>query len=449
MPVLQQTPVISYTANGSVTSFSFPFQVLDLDDLNVYIDSAPTTNYSVDGIGEASGGVVNFELPPANGSVVRIARIVIPKRTTDYVEGGYVQAETLDADFDRLVMMVQYLDAVSLKENSGGALDIESRRLVNVSDPIGPQDAVTKIWTETSAASSVAQAITQANAAAASAIEAANSAIEAAASAQAAENSANGVSGFIKITSNDDTANNLDTKLVVTGSLTKTVLDSGNDEKLQLSFVESNNLKVSETDTTADKLNNKLVVSGSLTKTTLNAGANEQIQLSYTETVEVPVGIVSYFATSTAPAGYLKANGALVSRTTYAALFAVIGTTYGAGDGSTTFKLPDLRGEFIRGWDDARGVDTGRAIGSAQTDQNKSHTHTGSAASAGAHTHTIPKSGGGESSGASTWGYAENTYGAQPYTGSSGAHTHTLSINADGGTEARPRNVALLACIKY
>ena len=60
-------------------------------------------------------------------------------------------------------------------------------------------------------------------------------------------------------------------------------------------------------------------------------------------------GSVMYFAGNTVPTGYLEANGALVSRTTYSDLFAAIGTIYGAGDGSTTFKLPDLRAEFIRG----------------------------------------------------------------------------------------------------
>ena len=78
----------------------------------------------------------------------------------------------------------------------------------------------------------------------------------------------------------------------------------------------------------------------------------------------VPSGTVFHFAGQTAPAGWLKANGAAVSRTAYAALFAAIGTTYGAGDGRSTFNLPDLRGEFIRGWDDGRGIDRGRALGS-------------------------------------------------------------------------------------
>jgi len=83
----------------------------------------------------------------------------------------------------------------------------------------------------------------------------------------------------------------------------------------------------------------------------------------------VLAGTVIWFAANTAPTGYLKANGANVSRTTYASLFAAIGTVFGVGDGSTTFGLPDLRGEFIRGWDDGRGVDSGRAFGSAQLDQ--------------------------------------------------------------------------------
>ncbi|WP_288077329.1 phage tail protein, partial [Pseudomonas sp.] len=89
-----------------------------------------------------------------------------------------------------------------------------------------------------------------------------------------------------------------------------------------------------------------------------------------------PAGMVAHFARNSAPAGWLKANGAAVSRTTYAALFAAIGTTFGSGNGSTTFNLPDLCGEFIRGWDDGRGVDTGRVFGSVQTDELRSHTHT-------------------------------------------------------------------------
>lgn len=136
-------------------------------------------------------------------------------------------------------------------------------------------------------------------------------------------------------------------------------------------------------------------------------------------------GEVSFFAMSSAPTGWLKANGAAVSRTTYAALFTAIGTTFGAGDGSTTFNVPDLRGEFARGWDDARGVDTGRVFGSAQSSQNLSHTHTVTAVPGG-NNFTAGSPGGGISPGAST-----------------------ITSSSNGGTEARPRNIALLACIRH
>lgn len=80
----------------------------------------------------------------------------------------------------------------------------------------------------------------------------------------------------------------------------------------------------------------------------------------------VPAGSVFYRASNTIPNGYLECDGSAVSRATYSTLFSVIGTTYGIGDGSTTFNLPDLRGEFIRGWDNTRGIDSGRAIGAWQ-----------------------------------------------------------------------------------
>lgn len=160
-------------------------------------------------------------------------------------------------------------------------------------------------------------------------------------------------------------------------------------------------------------------------------------------------GAIVYFAMSTAPAGFLKANGALVSRTVYASLFAAIGTTHGAGDGVTTFRLPDLRGEFIRVWDDGRGVDSGRAFASAQTDQNQSHSHTGTTSTDGAHTHSMqnwPANSGGGVDFATNNG--SGTAGSVS-TDSAGAHSHTFTTSASGGAEARPRNVALLACIAF
>lgn len=137
-------------------------------------------------------------------------------------------------------------------------------------------------------------------------------------------------------------------------------------------------------------------------------------------------GNIDFFAASSAPAGWLKANGAAVSRTTYALLFAAIGTIYGAGDGSTTFNVPDLRGEFPRGFDDGRGVDVGRAIGTAQAQDMQTHAHTlGATETAG---------------GASAVLYSPS---------GDGSVAKNFTTSSAGTTETRPRNIAFLGCIKY
>ena len=79
-----------------------------------------------------------------------------------------------------------------------------------------------------------------------------------------------------------------------------------------------------------------------------------------------PIGSVLAYPIDDVPVHCLECNGAIISRETYPELFAVIGETYGTGDGVTTFKLPDLRGEFLRGWDNGRGVNSGRIIGSSE-----------------------------------------------------------------------------------
>jgi microcystin-dependent protein len=94
----------------------------------------------------------------------------------------------------------------------------------------------------------------------------------------------------------------------------------------------------------------------------------------------VPTGTVIWFTNSgVVPNGYLVCDGSAVDRTTYANLFSVLGITFGPGDGSTTFNLPDLRGQFIRGYNDAGGtpgsLDPGRPFGSSQTDAYEQHSH--------------------------------------------------------------------------
>lgn len=153
-----------------------------------------------------------------------------------------------------------------------------------------------------------------------------------------------------------------------------------------------------------------------------------QTQIDALKNSLIPYGAVQYFARDTAPTGWLVADGSAISRTEYANLFAAIGTKFGVGDGAVSFNLPDLRGEFIRGWDEDKGIDEGRIFGSLQLDEFKSHTHT----------KTTERLGGGAGSGRfwSTDTPSPSTY-------------RTESVDFTGGSETRPRNVALLACIKY
>jgi len=176
--------------------------------------------------------------------------------------------------------------------------------------------------------------------------------------------------------------------------------------------------------------------------------------LAALEAAKLPVGSSFFFNGTSAPTGGLKENGAAVSRTTYADLFAVIGTTFGVGDGSTTFNLPESRGEFFRGLDDSRGVDSGRTIASAQSEMVGAHTHTASSSSSGAHTHTYSAAGRYGLNPAATSVFrpsSADSSNSSPTltTTSNGAHTHTITVNANTGTENRPRNKAKLVCIKY
>ena len=168
------------------------------------------------------------------------------------------------------------------------------------------------------------------------------------------------------------------------------------------------------------------------------------------------------------PTGYLECNGASLVRSTYAALFAVIGTRYGVGSSSnnTTFNLPDLRGEFIRGLNtSSSGADPNRQIGSNQGGQNVSHSHAVDiTTSTKSLTGTMRKisetfnSGGGTASGVFTKTSGENASNTPSRVDGSPAagvdldvsHNHTVqgNTNTDGGTETRPRNIAMMYIIK-
>ena len=178
----------------------------------------------------------------------------------------------------------------------------------------------------------------------------------------------------------------------------------------------------------------------------------------------VPVGSVFNLATTTVPTGFLECNGAAISRSTYASLFATISTTWGSGDGSSTFNLPDLRGQFVRGWDNSAGVDSGRSFASSQSDQNKSHNH--SITDSGHFHHAFRSGNAGErqhNSNLSSSNFPASGTGAgnlneayniaasssESDVGRTSSETTGITISNDGSTEVRVKNYALMYVIKF
>lgn len=184
----------------------------------------------------------------------------------------------------------------------------------------------------------------------------------------------------------------------------------------------------------------------------------------------IPTGTLHAFAGATAPLGYLLCDGTAVSRTTYASLYAVISTTYGAGDGSTTFNLPDLRGRVpVGSGTDGDSANTSRTRGVKFGDSRlPMHSHggtTGYMNSNWAHGHYVEGPGGhshgvwfGGVGGAVTFSFApaavnNGAYGSQRdfATTTDTNHTHSFTTdNAGAGVGAnQPPSLGVNYIIKF
>ncbi|QHC94268.1 phage tail protein [Pseudomonas sp. R84] len=146
----------------------------------------------------------------------------------------------------------------------------------------------------------------------------------------------------------------------------------------------------------------------------------------------LPVGSIVAFPVDSPPPGFLELDNSVKSSATYPDLSAYLGGKFNKGDeGTGNFRLPETRGEFLRGWDHGRGVDAGRGLGSWQADDNKSHAHTVTRMQAFA-----------------------NATGSNPSAvvvdnGNTAVITNfAAGFNSSGGAEARPRNIAVMWCIK-
>jgi hypothetical protein len=175
---------------------------------------------------------------------------------------------------------------------------------------------------------------------------------------------------------------------------------------------------------------------------TLAANLNASIvalQDAIASTRPVPVASVFYIASETVPYGYFEAAGQYISSLTYHDLWVALGSSAPApGDPANTFRLPDLRGEFVRGWDHSRGLDAGRTLRSSQSSSNLEHNH------------GVP---GDDQLGFANGygGWTSSSRGSFPYDARSsyGGGGAVWNTTTDGGNESRPHNIALMPIIKW
>lgn len=233
------------------------------------------------------------------------------------------------------------------------------------------------------------------------------------------------LNNYIPLNKRSSAVNSNDENNVATSKAVKTAYDKGVEAKNAADNAQRTaNDGVSKANAAQTSANQAKSAADTAQRTASDANNNANTRQLKSELI----GEVAFFARTTPPNGWLKANGAAVSRTTYAALFSAIGTTFGAGDGRTTFNLPELRGEFIRCLDDGRNVDGGRRLGTSQGDAIKTHTI------------NVPNSQW-EGNVIGSWFYSER--------GNGNNNQSNNTITYTGEKETRPRNVALLACIKY
>lgn len=225
---------------------------------------------------------------------------------------------------------------------------------------------------------------------------------------------------------------NVTTGKIADGSVTTAKMVDANVTTAKIADAAVTTAKIADANVTTAK-----IADGSVTAAKIAGGAIPS---------SVPTGVVSPYAGSTAPAGYLLCDGSAVSRTTYSALFAVIGTTYGAGDGSTTFAVPDLRSRFVAGrgtatWSDALAETGGTkdAVVVSHTHTTPSHSHDASIGG-GDHFHTYnvrTDMTAGGSSGSPM--ISNNTGNPNSRNTDIGGHSHTISVTGgSGATIAAP-----------
>ena len=439
-------PENTYTGNGSLTTYPFTFPYLEETDIKVSLDGVTTTAYTL-----ANATTVSFNAAPANGVAIRIYRETnVTAAQATFFAGSAIRAQDLNDN----TLQTLYASQEATENASQAPTAIATANTAKTTADAAAVDAASAL---TAASNAVAFA-PYANVAAIPGSPSNGDYIEVLdgtgiesftplAGMPAGFVGDSGLAVRLQYTTNGSTwnwvnyiANNAENRYLKdqAGTVDATNLASNAVTEAKIASNAVTAAKIADTTITAAKLENSLDLSQKTVTLPANSVSGSMLQSG----AAVPTGAVFHFAASSAPSGYLEANGAAISRTTYADLFAVVSTTYGSGDGSTTFNLPDLRGEFIRGFDNGKGTDSGRTFGSSQTDSTALPNAGFTTNSAGNHNHsynTNQGTGGGQGGGGADTGTRGDS------TGHNGNHSHTIT---GGDSETRPRNIALLPCIK-
>ncbi len=424
--IYDTAPWVQHTADGKETEFTYPFEIFKDGDLEVFIGQTPhNSGFRVTGAGKPLGDRVIFDTPPAAGTVLTFRRDLPIERTHD------PDFNIINDDLDRMTAQIQQ---VALEARRGLKLsptdrnktltlplrDERAGKMLGFDDAGNPSTAVS--FEDISQADQRAQDAQAARVAAQKAQRAAETALrDAETIGDQATNASQQAQQYRTEaqTARDETRAALqDARNAATA--TKTEAETGTDNSKLMTP-----LRVKQA------VNARLA-----TKTEAETGTDNvklMTPLRVKQAIlqhQVPAGTIIAWASADRPVGYFHCNGARLKRENYPDLFAAIGTTFGAGDGRTTFLLPDLRGEFLRGWDKGRGVDPYRVFGSLQYDEIKSHRHL----------RYLYDFGTGRGNGNNPWsaGMQGDRSGESPQW--TGPH---------GGSETRPRNIAIMFCIKY
>ena len=351
--------------NGSTSSFPFSFQVNAASDIKVFVNAelrVAGTHYNIVNSSDAAGlnangtGKVNFittpiDYTPANGAKVSIVSDVPAARSSVYTSGGNITAASLETDFDTLTMLVGDREEAISRSVQGPVSDPTTTSMVlpTKDNRKNKYLAFDNDGSVTCLAGTSAPLNT---------VDTAQLVDDAVTTSKIADNA---------ITSDLLATNAVQGTNLATNSVTSSALQNDSVDANKIA-----NGAVTQSAVANNAIGTNQIADGAVNSTKLASG------------LAFVAGMVMPFAGTSAPTGWLLAFGQAVSRSTYSSLFSAIGTTYGSGDGSSTFNLPDMRGRVVAGQDDMGSASANRLTGTSGSLNGDTLGATG-----GAETHTL------------------------------------------------------------